>query len=83
MTESSDEGSHRRMTQREVARYAKFRAASLLEAVLNGWDPEDLVERVGQENVDRISEEITSLALRLSASGWSLSEIEEARVRRS
>lgn len=66
-----------------MARYAKFRAASMLEAVLNNWEPDDLNEKIGPENVDRVASQIESLALRLAESGWSLGEIEEARAYRA
>lgn len=30
--------------------------------VMNGWEPDDLIERLGQDTVDEIMEEITVIA---------------------
>lgn len=57
------------MNRREVKRVAKFRAGLILESMINGWSPEDLVDRYGQETVDAVSEEMSVIAERLIEQG--------------
>lgn len=55
------------MNQREIRREAKFRAGLILESVVAaGWtmDPE-VIEKYGQEDADRIAEEISAIAAKL------------------
>lgn len=54
------------MNQQERRRLARFRAGLILEAALNeGWRPPDLVTKYGEEEVDKLSEEILSISTRL------------------
>ncbi|MFJ4777403.1 hypothetical protein [Streptomyces sp. NPDC088762] len=57
------------MRAREIKYEAKFRAGYLLRDILNGWEPEELIEEHGQETVDRIAEEIHVIADRLIKQG--------------
>jgi hypothetical protein len=53
------------MNQRERRRLAKFRAALILQSMMNGWHPEDLIEKYGQQEVDLVADEINSIAQKL------------------
>lgn len=53
----------------EIRREAKRQAGLMLVGNLNGWEPDDLVEKVGQDNVDRIALEMSRLARRLIRDG--------------
>lgn len=53
------------MSPEEVRREAKRQAGLMLHGNLNGWEPDDLVARLGQDVVDRISDEMVSIANRL------------------
>ena len=57
------------MNKREVKRMAKFRAGLILESMLGGWSPEDLVDRYGQETADAICAEMYVIAERLTDQG--------------
>lgn len=58
------------MNKREIRREANFRAGLILEAVLSqGWDPDDLVERYGQDAVDAMADEILDIARMLRNRG--------------
>lgn len=57
------------MNRREIRREANFRAGLILESVLNDWNPEDLVEKHGQDAVDAIAEQIMDLAQMLRNRG--------------
>lgn len=50
----------------EARRYAKFRAALILDAVIGqGWEPDDLIEEKGKEYVDFLADEILKISQRL------------------
>lgn len=55
------------MDKREARRVAKFRAGLILESVLaQGWAPEDLAERYGEDGLAKIQDELTEFAERLT-----------------
>lgn len=55
------------MNQREINRYAKWRAGLILQSVLaDGWHPQDLVDQHGDETTDRINEAVYRLSLRMA-----------------
>jgi hypothetical protein len=58
-----------RVNRQQIKQEARHRAGLILESVMNGWEPADLVERHGQDVVDRIQEEIAALANRLVEGG--------------
>ncbi len=59
------------MNQREIKREAKFRAGLMLHGNLNGWEPDDLIARLGQDTVDKIAAEMVDVANRLmEQGGW-------------
>jgi hypothetical protein len=37
----------------------------MLNSVLNGWEPDDLIERFGQDSVDEIAYEVGRIAAEL------------------
>jgi hypothetical protein len=41
----------------------------MLNGNLNGWEPDDLIRQVGQDNVDRIALEMMTMARRLIRAG--------------
>lgn len=54
------------MNARERKRLAKYRAGLILDSVLSeGWCPDDLACRYGEDEVARIAEEISTIAERL------------------
>lgn len=54
------------MNQRQIRRIANERAALMIDSSLNyGWEPDDLIAEIGQENVDRVAEEIGDIAKEL------------------
>ncbi|HEX5705637.1 MAG TPA: hypothetical protein VFX97_20730 [Pyrinomonadaceae bacterium] len=53
----------------EIRREAKRQAGLMLVGNLNGWEPDDLVRELGQDNVDRIALEMSMLARRLIRDG--------------
>lgn len=53
------------MNQQERRKLAKFRAGLILQSVLGDWEPEDLIEKYGRDEVDKVSEEIHTIAQRL------------------
>lgn len=58
------------MDKCEARRVAKFRAGLILESVLaNGWDPQDLADRYGEDGLEKIRDELTDFAERLIAGG--------------
>lgn len=58
------------MDRREIRREANFRAGLILDAVLSqGWNPDDLVEKYGQEAVDAMAGEILDIARMLRNRG--------------
>lgn len=59
------------MTPQEVRRAAKHHAGLMLMGNLNGWEPDELVQQLGQETVDRIAQEMTSIARQLIRDGRS------------
>lgn len=57
------------MNQRERKRLAKYRAGLILESALSdGWFPEDLVTKYGEEEVQKICTEISEIADKLTQS---------------
>lgn len=57
------------MNKREIRREANLRAGAILESILNGWEPDDLIERYGQDTVDAIAEQIGDIARSLIERG--------------
>lgn len=53
------------MTDEEIKREARRQAGLMLVGNLNGWEPDDLVALHGQDAVDRIALEMSSIARRL------------------
>lgn len=55
------------MNRREARRVAKFRAGIIIEAVLaQGWDPQDLADKYGEDGLEMIRDELTEFAERLT-----------------
>jgi hypothetical protein len=53
----------------EIRKEAAFRASLLLQAVLNEpWEPSDLIEKRGEEYVEKVTGEISRIAARLMRS---------------
>lgn len=52
-------------TQVEIREQARVSAAQILEGILNGWEPDHLIEKIGQDNVDAVATEIHKIAARL------------------
>lgn len=50
------------MNKRELRREANFHAGVILESIMNGWEPDDLIRKHGQDTVDAISGEILDIA---------------------
>ena len=51
------------MNQRDRKKLAKFRAGLIIESVLAAeWRPEDLVEKYGEEEVEKIASEMSEIA---------------------
>ena len=51
------------MNEREIKRIANSRAAEMIYAALNeGWEPADLIDEIGKENVDLVEAEIFDIA---------------------
>lgn len=49
---------------------AKFRAGLIIESALaQGWDPQDLVDKYGEDGLEMIRDELTDFAERLSSGG--------------
>lgn len=58
------------MNKREARRVAKFRAGLIIESALaQGWDPQDLVDKYGEDGLEMIRDELTDFAERLSSGG--------------
>lgn len=58
------------MNKREIRREANFRAGLILDSALSqGWNPDDLVERYGQDVVDAMADEIMDIARSLRNRG--------------
>jgi hypothetical protein len=57
------------VTPQEIRREAKLQAGLMLNGNLNGWEPDDLIRQVGQDNVDRIALEMMTMARRLIRAG--------------
>lgn len=58
------------MNQREIRREANFRAGLILDAALSqGWNPDDLVEKYGQDVVYAMADEIMDIARSLRNRG--------------
>lgn len=54
------------MNQREIRRIATERAALMIDSCLAyGWEPDDLIAEIGQENVDKVAVEIGQIAAKL------------------
>lgn len=55
---------------RQARRVARYRAGAIVAAALeNGWNPDDLVRRYGQQGVDEIIDQLGDLATWLMATG--------------
>lgn len=51
------------VNQREIRRIANVRAALMIDSCLNyGWEPDDLIEEIGQENFEKVKEEVFTIA---------------------
>lgn len=58
------------MDKRKLRREANWRAGEILRSILsNGWHPEDLEEKYGEEAVYAIAAEIEEVALMLCRRG--------------
>lgn len=58
------------MKRAERARLAKFRAGLILRSMIaGGWEPQDLIEKYGQDTVDQVADEIMLIAQRLERQG--------------
>jgi hypothetical protein len=58
------------VNKREARRVAKFRAGLILESVLSqGWDPQDLADKYGEDGLEMIRDELTDFAERLTNGG--------------
>ena len=57
------------MNRREIRREAKYRAGLMLMGNLNGWEPDDLIEKLGREVVDEIADEMADMARKLIQQG--------------
>lgn len=57
------------MNKREIRQEANFHAGLILESIMNGWEPDDLVAKYGQDTVDAITTEIFSIARMLRNRG--------------
>ena len=58
------------MNKRQLRREANWRAGEILRSILsNGWHPEDLDERYGEDVVVEIAAEINEVALMLCRRG--------------
>lgn len=53
------------MNRQEIKREARYQAGLLLMGELNGWEPDDLIERLGQDTVHEIAEEVTVIARKM------------------
>jgi hypothetical protein len=72
----------KRMTGREVQRLAKFRAGLLLASVLDDWEPEELIVRIGWDDFYRVQAAIGDIARGLEGRGWTPEEIERNQAGR-
>lgn len=51
------------MNQREIRRIANVRAALMIDSSINyGWEPDDLIDEIGQENFEKVKEEVMDIA---------------------
>jgi hypothetical protein len=51
------------VNRREARRIAIHRAGLIIDAALNeGWEPTDLIDRLGQEAVDKITDEMVAIS---------------------
>lgn len=57
------------MNDEEIKREAKRQAGLMLIGNLNGWEPDDLVAKIGQDVVDLIAGEMSAIANRLLKQG--------------
>jgi hypothetical protein len=57
------------VTEQEIKREARRQAGLMLIGNLNGWEPDDLVARLGQDDVDRVALEMSSIARHLIRQG--------------
>jgi hypothetical protein len=53
------------VNRQEIKREARYQAGLLLMGELNGWEPDDLIERLGQDTVHEIAEEVTVIARKM------------------
>lgn len=57
------------MNKRQIQREAAFHAGHVLQSILNGWEPDDLIQKYGRDTVDEISTEIHAIAEKLIEQG--------------
>lgn len=57
------------VTEEEIKKEAKRQAGLMLIGNLNGWEPDDLVRKLGQDTVDLIADEMSAIAGRLLQQG--------------
>jgi len=51
------------VNQREIRRIANVRAALMIDSSINyGWEPDDLIDEIGQENFEKVKEEVMDIA---------------------
>lgn len=55
-----------RLTRQELRKLASCRAGLILESIMNGgWEPDDLIDRYGEDVVDELTSEIQKISRRL------------------
>lgn len=56
------------MNQREIRRLATLRAALIIDSCLaEGWEPDDLIREIGEDNVKKVEHQIFSIRTELLA----------------
>lgn len=51
------------MNQREIRRIANVRASQMIDSCMNyGWEPDDLIAEIGQDNFDKVKDEVMNIA---------------------
>lgn len=57
------------MNRQEIKDEARRQAGLMLMGNLNGWEPDDLVQKLGQDTVDEIAVEMSVIANRMINQG--------------
>lgn len=54
------------MNHREIRRIANERAALMIDSSINyGWEPDDLIAEIGQDNFNKVKDEVMEIASEL------------------